>query len=508
MEKKFQLGSHTDVGQVRQVNEDFIGNFETPNGEVFIVSDGMGGHVGGATASKLAVESIRNFFRNPLQIQPPEALFQSVAFANQQIIRYAIQDPELEGMGATCVVVLLKEEEVFYAHVGDSRLYLLRNGQLSQLTRDHSEVQQLVDNGQLTPESALRHPRKHVLTRALGIETNPGTELAQQPLHLLPGDFLLLCTDGLTNCVTDIEIQRLLLQDLSVQDKARQLVTLANEAGGPDNISVQLIQATAPAVVKSLFDEIPDALLAPSNPIVPKEAPVPVITNAPTYVEKPVENQVFIKNPEPTSSKTEPVENPLATPARKTPDWALIILIALFVGVLALFFSNWDDISDNPKPSELYVAPADTTQPENPAAQEVEPIQNTQAVNANKPDKKPKTDEKTAAEKKPESQKAKKDTIITYTVKEGDNLTRIAERFNLKKATLRKLNGMEKDELKAEQKLKIRVKAVHRVGAGDVLTKVAEKYSVSRDLIKKANEKTENKTTRGEKLIIPVSPTQ
>ncbi len=504
MKKNYQSGSHTDVGMIRQVNEDFLGSFESPNGDIFVVCDGMGGHIGGATASKLAVESIRNFFLHPVYSPVEEALSQALAYAHKQIIRYAVQDPELEGMGTTCVVVLLKDNLAHFAHLGDSRLYLFRNNTLSQLTKDHSKVQNLIDSGLLTHNEAFQHPSRHILTKALG-QGEPVADVSENPLKLSDGDILLLCTDGLTNMVTDAEIRQILAEKISVDEKTVKLTQKANQAGGKDNISVLIIEQeiTETPVVKSIFEEIPE-IVVPEKPVQNIVPVVETITNPPV-IEKPVPSDIPVnKIPEKTMSVPKPVseipENknnptkPVAT--KKSPDWALIILIGLFIAVLAMFFTNWGSITNDPKPSELYTAPVDTTTTnENTDIQEVD--QEPQQAPVQKPDNQP----------KPEVT-SKKDTIISYAVKEGDNITKIADRFNLKKATLKKLNNMEEDEIKVAQKLKIKVRTIHKVGPGDILSKLSEKYGVSRDLIKKANEMTENRTTRGEKLIIPLARTQ
>lgn len=237
----FSYGFATDTGRVRQYNEDFLGCFDTPNGVVFVLCDGMGGHVGGATAARLAVETIGLFFGEEQSSGTPYTwLKEALERANQAILDKAAKDTTLQNMGTTCVVALLKEKEVYYAHVGDSRLYHLRNGHLERITKDHSLVQTLADMGVLTQVEADYHPRNNEITKALGIRAFTA-DVCYQPIVLADLDLLLLCSDGLTGMLSDTQIALLLQKPESLSIKAQQLIQEANKAGGTDNISLQLI---------------------------------------------------------------------------------------------------------------------------------------------------------------------------------------------------------------------------------------------------------------------------
>ncbi|MDW3194935.1 MAG: Stp1/IreP family PP2C-type Ser/Thr phosphatase [Cytophagales bacterium] len=236
-----RLGNATHVGQVRKANEDYYGSQETRNGELYLVCDGMGGHVGGAKAAQLAVETICAYMDKKVFQDPRVGLYESIIAANEAIIRYARNYPKFKGMGATCVAILIKGLNVYYSHVGDSRIYLLSKRRLERLTKDHSFVQTLVDKGIISSEEAEQHPRKNEITRALGIKENIEPELASNPIPAKRGDSFLLCSDGLTGVVGDARIERVLKKEGTEQEKANKLIEMANRGGGPDNITVQII---------------------------------------------------------------------------------------------------------------------------------------------------------------------------------------------------------------------------------------------------------------------------
>jgi len=238
----FKFGNHTDVGQVRPQNEDYMGYFNTLNGHLFVVCDGMGGHVGGAVASQMAVQSIRDYAQQQYYPNPNDVLNGAVRYANHRIYQEAQLKPELYGMGTTCVVVLIRSNFAYYAHVGDSRIYLFRNETFEQITKDHSFVQTLIEQGVISKQEARNHPRKNEILQALGTHMEVETEVAPEPLVTRNNDIILLCTDGLTDMITDDGIAEVVKSDLSVQHKAMKLIQLANDAGGLDNITAQLIE--------------------------------------------------------------------------------------------------------------------------------------------------------------------------------------------------------------------------------------------------------------------------
>lgn len=239
-----QVVGCTDVGRKRQANEDCMGTRTTKNGLVAVVCDGMGGHVGGATASHVAVDAILDFLDNTYLEDPRIAIGEAIDAANRAILQKAAEQPELTGMGSTCVLLLVRDGKVFIGHVGDSRIYLVRNRYIKQLTKDHSFVQMLVDIGKLSPEEAEHHPRKNEITNALGIPSmKPATVL---PDAILPeaGDCFVLCSDGLSGMVPDKVIEKVVSRqaEMRTQERADELVRLANENGGVDNITVQLVE--------------------------------------------------------------------------------------------------------------------------------------------------------------------------------------------------------------------------------------------------------------------------
>lgn len=240
---KFQFANHTDVGKKRQQNEDAMGFFEASNGNgyVFVVCDGMGGHLGGAVASQTAIKAIRYFLDLEYFADAREAIKQALTFANQEIYHKAQTSKDLANMGTTAVMVIYRQDQCFIGHVGDSRLYLYRDGLLSRVTKDHSYVQMLVDNHVISDDEAEQHPRKNEILRALGTEHKVDVEVRQTPFAPYEGDTLLLCSDGLNSMLKDSEIETLLDARGDIQQKALQLVAEANAKGGLDNITVQLI---------------------------------------------------------------------------------------------------------------------------------------------------------------------------------------------------------------------------------------------------------------------------
>ncbi len=245
----FRFGNHTHVGQVRSQNEDYLGFFENENGACFIVCDGMGGHKGGAIASQMAVQGIRDFFEKKYYDNVPDALTEAIQYANHTIYEKAQNTPELKGMGTTCVVLLIRGDEVFYAHVGDSRIYGYFMKALHRLTKDHSYVQQLVDEGVITEEQAETHPRRNQILRALGVEPYTLVDVSQS-LHPQRGDTFMLCSDGLCGLVSDAGMRDILQKPYDLQNKCLELVNTANALGGHDNITVQLVEFVKDTSIK------------------------------------------------------------------------------------------------------------------------------------------------------------------------------------------------------------------------------------------------------------------
>lgn len=241
---RFRFAGHTDVGRVRSRNEDAL--LQLPLRGIAAVADGMGGHAAGDVASRIAVDVVDDRTRD-LEHDPAGALADAIRAAHEAIVRAARADPELQGMGTTLTVLRVHDRDgCLIAHVGDSRAYRWRDGQLEQLTRDQTWVQQQVDAGAISRENARHHPFSSILTGALGVEDQ---ELEIQLLEpeCRPGDTFLLCSDGLVARLSDDELQAVLLghPDDDLDGAARALVHAANEAGGPDNITVALVRAEA-----------------------------------------------------------------------------------------------------------------------------------------------------------------------------------------------------------------------------------------------------------------------
>lgn len=244
----------TDVGRKRAANEDYMGSFDTCNGLISVVCDGMGGHVGGATASHIAVDTIHKFMEEQYCNDPREAIGMAIEMANKAILAEAEARPELRGMGSTCVLLLIREGKVYLGHVGDSRIYLIRTNTITQLTKDHSYVQMLVDCGQITKEQAEHHPRKNEITNALGIPDMTPATIMEEAITPDSGDCFLLCSDGLSGMVSDKEILSIVSKqkEMGTQERANYLVQRANEHGGLDNITVQLVEfASVPKSIEN-----------------------------------------------------------------------------------------------------------------------------------------------------------------------------------------------------------------------------------------------------------------
>lgn len=243
------IANRTDVGKERMVNEDSMVTFDSPNGRVIAVCDGMGGQAAGDVASRLACDIITDILENNTFATPEEAITRAITAANQGILHRASQDPKLEGMGATCVMLIIKDGRVHYGWVGDSRIYYVTKSGITQLSRDQSYVQQLVNSGQITREEAEHHPQKNEILNALGIPTMTPPELSPTPINPEPGSVFVLCSDGLSGMVSDEIIETIVNNsNMTLQHKADSLVNRANENGGLDNITVQLVQFGNPAV--------------------------------------------------------------------------------------------------------------------------------------------------------------------------------------------------------------------------------------------------------------------
>ncbi|MBQ2500389.1 MAG: Stp1/IreP family PP2C-type Ser/Thr phosphatase, partial [Clostridia bacterium] len=232
-----RISAKTDVGKVRPNNQDSYAAGEFQNGVTWVVvCDGMGGYRGGNIASSAAVKTISeritgSYRENMTSSSIKNLLVTSITNANFEIFDMAAANEELKGMGTTVVAALITKKAIYIAHAGDSRAYLAADGKLRQITKDHSVVQELVDSGEITREQAMDHPQKNLITRALGVEEIVKVDFTVEDIK---GDeTLLICTDGLTNEVTEDEILRV-LSEKPFEEVADTLVDMANENGGND----------------------------------------------------------------------------------------------------------------------------------------------------------------------------------------------------------------------------------------------------------------------------------
>ncbi|MFD1775134.1 Stp1/IreP family PP2C-type Ser/Thr phosphatase [Paenibacillus rhizophilus] len=243
----------SDIGRVRSVNEDSVWTGVTGHGYTLgIIADGMGGHLAGDTASRLALESIRDKLDGLAPGLTGEAistaLSNAIIEANDTVFKQAASDERYHNMGTTVVSVLLAGRSGYIGHIGDSRAYIIRDGNAKQLTEDHTLVNELFKNGQISLEELDTHPRRNVLIRALGTDEEIKTDLL--PITLEPGEVLLLCSDGLSNFVSAEHLGKVAgLQEISLKERADRLLQLALLAGGGDNISVAMLEHQEEAAV-------------------------------------------------------------------------------------------------------------------------------------------------------------------------------------------------------------------------------------------------------------------
>ena len=234
----------TDIGKLREINQDYYYiSEETDEPKLYILADGMGGYKGGEVASKLATDTAKKFIQNNFGsiVKEKEEILKliksAVEYANMVVYEKSKEDEELEGMGTTLEICLIYNNKAYIGHVGDSSIYRVRNNVIRKLTKDHSYVQQLVEDKKITREEAKTHPKKNMLTKALGC--TPYVEPDLRARNFEKGDIFIICSDGLTNMVDEKRIFELVQEDM--QSAASKLITEANSAGGYDNITVIII---------------------------------------------------------------------------------------------------------------------------------------------------------------------------------------------------------------------------------------------------------------------------
>jgi PPM family protein phosphatase len=234
------VGFMSDIGNVRKINEDYLGHHEDIEKKIYIVADGMGGHNAGEVASKIAVESTIEYINSACSLENLENLLkEAVEYSNRKVYEFSKTSSSLSGMGTTIAACLIREGKMSVANVGDSRCYVIDKSGIHQITKDHSLVQELVDNGSITKEEASVHPNKNIMTRAIG--TSSGVKVDTYTVDLKEISKVILCTDGLSNSLTDEEMYEVVTG--STSSKACEiLVGMSKQRGGRDNISVIIFE--------------------------------------------------------------------------------------------------------------------------------------------------------------------------------------------------------------------------------------------------------------------------
>ncbi|QIB26254.1 Stp1/IreP family PP2C-type Ser/Thr phosphatase [Caloranaerobacter azorensis] len=240
------VGFCTDTGIVREINQDSYYCSDIDELPLFVVADGMGGQNAGEVASMLAISTMKEVlyeFKDKLlndEIEIPYFINLALSRANYKIYKQSLENERFSGMGTTVTLAFIKSNKIYIGHVGDSRAYLIRESKLIQLTQDHSLVAELVRNGSITEEEAINHPQKNIITRAIGTEKEVKVDITSR--DILTGDIIILCTDGLSNMVSDKDILKIMLSSENMQEACDKLTYIANERGGFDNTTVLAIR--------------------------------------------------------------------------------------------------------------------------------------------------------------------------------------------------------------------------------------------------------------------------
>jgi len=245
---QLQSSSVSDIGKIRQNNEDSYLELVIENKNVncllLVVADGMGGHNAGEVASKTVVESIESYFKSEeSDLNSDKTLIylkESIEQANLEVFNASANDEKLKGMGSTCTAMMILNNQIFIAHVGDSRAYLLRGNNINQLTKDHTLAEKMFDSGIISKDEAKTSPHRNMLMKAIGIAEQLEVE-TYNPFKVQPGDIYLLCSDGLTEYIEEEEL-RSILNIYEPDEACKLLVKIANKRGGKDNITVQIVK--------------------------------------------------------------------------------------------------------------------------------------------------------------------------------------------------------------------------------------------------------------------------
>lgn len=407
--------SSTDVGKVREQNQDSIGYLNSLNGDIFVVCDGMGGHAGGETASSTAVDSIMEYMNSKAFTDIKEAMADAIKFAHEKVRQKAEQMPELKGMGTTVVMLVIKEDKAYIAHVGDSRIYFLSDNKLYRLTKDQSYVQMLIDKGIITEEESESHPRKSELLQAIGTKPTVEPDVTQDAILPKNGDIFMLCSDGLSGMVNDLTIQATIKNnEKTIQERGDELLQLALNAGARDNVSIQLIQISNSNYKESVF-------IDKSNEIILTNTQYDEINkteNSDTLIESDDQNIETTDNEnfdtqydsEINNSQTEKNQSFLD----KLMKYKVVIIILILAAIAALYFMQPKKnlygvylLNDSTKTYELIKEFPDTNQAVNFLKSELEKNNTNGFINFKK--------------NYSDTIKFKTENIVEHIVKEGDN---------------------------------------------------------------------------------------
>lgn len=233
------VGLVSDIGLKRALNEDYAAYYEDADFKIYVVADGMGGHNAGEVASKMAAERIVDYVKyNFSKIHERELIKIAIEEANREIFNFSMTSDKLNGMGTTVTACLITRKNIYVANVGDSSCIGIKDGMIKKITKDHSLVQELIDSGTISEMEAVNHPKKNIITRALGTNQNVCVDV----FDVMNGEYevLLLCSDGLTNELTKEEILQIVMSEKNYDHIANKLVDMAKEKGGRDNITVLL----------------------------------------------------------------------------------------------------------------------------------------------------------------------------------------------------------------------------------------------------------------------------
>jgi serine/threonine protein phosphatase PrpC/LysM repeat protein len=448
-------------GRVRTENEDYAYHGETPHGYVGIVCDGMGGEAAGEVAARLAAEAVFQYLLQAPAADPTQLLKEAIQAAQDRLLQVAQQNPQYQKFGTTIAIALIKDHLLSYAHVGDSRIYLFRRHTLTLLTEDDSLVQQMLREGLITPEQALHHPQKNILSQCLGPHQNPTPHIGQTKLR--PKDIVLLCTDGLSNLLSQDELVSQLTQHATLSAAAENLVAQANRQGGYDNITVLLLRAPSKTPTFALSMKLPPTKYLIAGGI----GLVVIILLVVAFSSRG-------SSPTPTDSND---------------------------GII---------LTDS---TEAGGAPSTASGGSLPAPPETEPLPPppNEATPASAPPSEtpqPPTETKTpTSSSKPSSPPTSKTNTITITVQKGDNLTQIAKAFRTTRSSIQSANHLTTENIRAGQKLSIPVKGIqiHTVQKGENLSKLAREYHSSIEAIRRANNLSDKDEIKaGQKLKIPI----